>query len=106
MEELLKFQETLHELLTVEMDKLDQAKTELALDQLCNQSRSYLSRLQTIQNEMQQLNNRSAILKKRALKLQQEKQQQALQQEDALEEQMRRDKHLAPVVIVGKNVKK
>ena len=105
MEELLRYQDTLNELLQSERNKLVEADGRLQLEQLCSRTRTYVERLQHVRKQMQQLQEQSTKLRKRALRLQQEKQEQALQTESALEQQMQRDKHLMPVVM-NKQVKK
>lgn len=69
------------------------------LDDLFAKAKHYHSKLQYIKKEMTMLHERSNKLKRRALKLQQQKQKEALQREQQREREMEHEKQLIPKVV-------
>ncbi|XP_075219463.1 biogenesis of lysosomal organelles complex 1 subunit pallidin isoform X1 [Lycorma delicatula] len=96
-------QSNLNELTNKQLQLVDQVETEnLRLKRMENKElkemflvvKDYLARLHSIKNDMISLSERSAKLKKRALRLHQQKQNEALEREQLREAQLTREQEL------------
>ncbi|KAM8877152.1 biogenesis of lysosome-related organelles complex 1 subunit 6 isoform 2-T4 [Synchiropus picturatus] len=102
--DLQKSKETLQELTqnqVILLDTLDQEVTKfkecnalLDLNSLFTEAKAYHHKLVNIRKEMIVIHERTTKLKKRALKLQQQKQKEALEKEQQREKEMERERQL------------
>lgn len=92
--ELTTKQETLISQMEVENKKLSDTQEDVELNELFSTVKIYQGKLATIKKEMMTIHERSFKLKKRALRLQQIKQKEALNREQQREQEIRKEQEL------------
>ncbi|CAH1790255.1 unnamed protein product [Owenia fusiformis] len=99
--ELTENQRILIETILQENSKFSECHTISDLAKIMTQSKVYRAKLLHIKKEMVQLTEKSSKLKHKAIKIQQDKQKEALQKEQQKEKDLERERHL-----VAKTAKK
>ncbi|XP_049783695.1 biogenesis of lysosome-related organelles complex 1 subunit 6-like isoform X1 [Schistocerca cancellata] len=94
LDELTKKQMSVITQLQDENEKLNKMQCTNDLQEMCTMVKQYHTKLTTIKKDMSQLHERSLKLKKRAMKLQQIKQKEALQRQHQRELQIQREQEL------------
>ncbi|XP_069102259.1 biogenesis of lysosome-related organelles complex 1 subunit 6-like [Argopecten irradians] len=98
LNEILQNQGILIETIQQENTKFSECKAMDELVETMTQAKKYYTKLNNLRKEMQMLSERSFKLKKRALKLQQQKQKEELQREEQKEREMDRERMLTAKV--------
>ncbi|XP_033730979.1 biogenesis of lysosome-related organelles complex 1 subunit 6-like, partial [Pecten maximus] len=98
LNEILQNQGILIETIQQENTKFVECKAMEDLVETMTQARKYYTKLNNLRKEMQSLSERSFKLKKRALKLQQQKQKEELQREEQREKELDRERMLTAKV--------
>ncbi|KAL1007570.1 hypothetical protein UPYG_G00088510 [Umbra pygmaea] len=94
LQELTQNQVILLDTLEQEVTKFRDCNSLLDLNSLFTEAKFYHTKLVTIRKEMIMLHEKSTKLKKRALKLQQQKQKEALEKEHQREKELERERQL------------
>lgn len=94
LKELLQNQQVLVEGLHGENDRFKEMETNFNLSSLFNEVSVYSQKLKFLKSEMSNITDRTARIKRRALRLQQQQQQKALNLEHQRAQQAEREKHL------------
>ncbi|XP_056134172.1 biogenesis of lysosome-related organelles complex 1 subunit 6 [Lampris incognitus] len=94
LQELSKNQVILLETLDQEVTKFRECNALLNLNSLFTEAKVYHNKLVNIRKEMIMLHEKTTKLKKRALKLQQQKQKEALEKEQQREKELERERQL------------
>ncbi|KAM9481330.1 biogenesis of lysosome-related organelles complex 1 subunit 6 isoform 1-T2 [Clarias gariepinus] len=94
LQELTQNQAVLLDTLEQEINKFRECNTMIDLNALFTEAKVYHSKLVNIRREMISLHDRTSKLKKRALKLQQQKQREALEREQQRERELERERQL------------
>jgi len=94
LDELTRKQGSLIDRMRVENLKLDDTSGDCVLNEMFSTIKSYQGRLSSIKKEMTSIHERTFKLKKRALRLQQIKQKEALSREHQREQETRREQEL------------
>ncbi|XP_071452230.1 biogenesis of lysosome-related organelles complex 1 subunit 6 [Hetaerina americana] len=94
LDELTKKQVSLIEKLAVENDRLSACQEKYNVQEVFTKLKHYQNKLILIKKEMSHIHERTAKVKKRALKLQQVCQKEALMREQRKEEQLQREQML------------
>ncbi|KAM5172173.1 biogenesis of lysosome-related organelles complex 1 subunit 6 isoform 1-T1 [Mantella aurantiaca] len=94
LQELTQNQVVLLDTLDQEISKFKECNSVLDINALFSEAKYYHNKLVTIRKEMMLLHEKSSKLKKRALKLQQKKQEENLKQEQQRERELEREKQL------------
>ncbi|TMS13398.1 biogenesis of lysosome-related organelles complex 1 subunit 6 [Larimichthys crocea] len=94
LQELTQNQLVLLDTLDQEVTKFRECNTLLDLNSLFTEAKFYHSKLVNIRKEMIVLHEKTTKLKKRALKLQQQKQKEALEKEQQREKELERERQL------------
>ncbi|XP_034049458.1 biogenesis of lysosome-related organelles complex 1 subunit 6 isoform X1 [Thalassophryne amazonica] len=94
LQELTQNQLILLDTLDQEVTKFRDCNASLDLDSLFTEAKVYHSKLVSIRKEMMMLHEKTTKLKKRALKLQQQKQKEALEKEQQREKELERERQL------------
>ncbi|XP_042870114.1 biogenesis of lysosome-related organelles complex 1 subunit 6-like [Penaeus japonicus] len=94
LKELLQHQQVLAEGLHGENDRFKEVEATFNLPALFAEVSVYCQKLTRLKAEMNSITERTTRLKRRAMRLQQQQQQKALNQEQARAEQAEREKHL------------
>ncbi|KAG8001247.1 Biogenesis of lysosome-related organelles complex 1 subunit 6 [Nibea albiflora] len=94
LQELTQNQLVLLDTLDQEVTKFRECNTLLDLNSLFTEAKVYHSKLVNIRKEMIMLHEKTTKLKKRALKLQQQKQKEALEKEQQREKELERERQL------------
>lgn len=100
--ELTRNQSILIETIQQENTRFSECTNLYHLDDLFARAKHYHLKLQNIKKEMAVLHERTNKLKKRALKLQQQKQKEALQREQQKERLLEYEKQLTPKLAINK----
>ncbi|KFM60540.1 Pallidin, partial [Stegodyphus mimosarum] len=98
LNELTRNQNIVIETLEQENSKLSDAMKMYNLDEMFSKIKQYNVKVQLLKKEMLTIHDRSVKLKKRAMRLQQQKQKEALQKELQRDRELERDKQLAPKI--------
>lgn len=106
MDELIKFQQSVIETMNRENQKCTDLRDELNLDEEIKLASIYKSKLDQITRDITSIRNRSEKIKKRALKLQELKQKEALKAVLNKDKQKQLDEDLVPVVLAKNRSKK
>ncbi|KAI1290322.1 Biogenesis of lysosome-related organelles complex 1 subunit 6 [Halotydeus destructor] len=101
VDELLRYQKSVIETIQQENQKQLEATKPIDLDTIINRAKLYHKKLVGIKKDMDMISEKSEKLKVRAIKLQADKQREALMAELEKERQKERDKKLSPVVVVN-----
>ncbi|KAF7647847.1 hypothetical protein LDENG_00165750 [Lucifuga dentata] len=94
LQELTQNQLILLDTLDQEVTKFRECNTLLDLNSLFTEAKFYHNKLVNVRKEMMMLHEKTTKLKKRALKLQQQKQKEALEKEQQREKELEREKQL------------
>lgn len=94
LQELTQNQLVLLDTLDQEVTKFKECNTLLDLNSLFTEAKVYHNKLVNIRKEMIMLHEKTTKLKKRALKLQQQKQKEALEKEQQREKELERERQL------------
>ncbi|XP_051235242.1 biogenesis of lysosome-related organelles complex 1 subunit 6 [Dicentrarchus labrax] len=94
LQELTQNQLVLLDTLDQEVTKFRECNTLLDLNSLFTEAKVYHNKLVNIRKEMIMLHEKTTKLKKRALKLQQQKQKEALEKEQKREKELERERQL------------
>ncbi|XP_073424584.1 biogenesis of lysosome-related organelles complex 1 subunit 6 isoform X3 [Dendrobates tinctorius] len=94
LQELTQNQVVLLDTLEQEMSKFRECNSILDINTLFSEAKHYHNKLVNIRKEMILLHEKTSKLKKRALKLQQKKQEENLKQEQQRERELEREKQL------------
>lgn len=94
LQELTQNQLVLLDTLDQEVTKFRECNTLLDLNSLFTEAKVYHNKLVNIRKEMIMLHEKTTKLKKRALKLQQQKQKEALEKEQQREKELERERQL------------
>ncbi|XP_037553084.1 biogenesis of lysosome-related organelles complex 1 subunit 6 [Nematolebias whitei] len=94
LQELTQNQLILLDTLDQEVTKFRECNSVLDLNSLFTEAKVYQNKLVTIRKEMIVLHEKTTKLKKRALKLQQQKQKEALEKEQQKEKELERERQL------------
>ncbi|KAM4675408.1 biogenesis of lysosome-related organelles complex 1 subunit 6 [Discoglossus pictus] len=94
LQELTQNQVVLLDTLDQEISKFKECNSILDINALFSEAKHYHSKLVNIRKEMMMLHEKTSKLKKRALKLQQKKQEDNLKEEQQREREMEREKQL------------
>ncbi|KAI5607844.1 biogenesis of lysosome-related organelles complex 1 subunit 6, partial [Silurus asotus] len=94
LQELTQNQAVLLDTLEQEITKFKECNSTIDLNTLFSEAKVYHSKLVNIRREMINLHDRTSKLKKRALKLQQQKQKEALDREQQRERELERERQL------------
>ncbi|KAM9312599.1 biogenesis of lysosome-related organelles complex 1 subunit 6 [Gastrophryne carolinensis] len=94
LQELTQNQVVLLDTLDQEISKFKECNSILDINSLFSEAKYYHNKLVNIRKEMMLLHEKSSKLKKRALKLQQKKQEENLKQEQQRERDLEREKQL------------
>lgn len=94
LQELTQNQVILLDTLDQEVTKFKDCNALLDLNSLFTEAKAYHNKLVNIRKEMIVIHERTTKLKKRALKLQQQKQKEALEKEQQREKEMERERQL------------
>jgi pallidin len=102
LNELKQYQLSLIESLHQEQNQFNESISKLDIDGMISKAYIYSNKLINIKKDMEMVKEKSKRLKKRILKLQEDKQKRALEKELEREEQVQRDKLLVPIIIKSK----
>ncbi|XP_043280502.1 biogenesis of lysosome-related organelles complex 1 subunit 6 [Venturia canescens] len=94
LDDLTKKQESLMDRMLVENIKITDLAEDIALNEMVSTIKLYQGKLGSIKREMTSIHDRTSKLKKRALRLQQMKQKEALTREHQREQELRREQDL------------
>lgn len=94
LKELLQNQQVLTEGIHGENERFKEAETTFSLPALFGEVSVYTQKLARLKGEMINISDRTAKLKRRAIRLQQQQQQKALNQEQQRAQMAEREKHL------------
>ncbi|KAM4602728.1 biogenesis of lysosome-related organelles complex 1 subunit 6 [Polymixia lowei] len=94
LQELTQNQEILLDTLDQEVTKFKECNALLDLNSLFTEAKVYHNKLVNIRKEMIMLHEKTTKLKKRSLKLQQQKQKEALEKEQQREKELERERQL------------
>ncbi|RWS01402.1 biogenesis of lysosome-related organelles complex 1 subunit 6-like protein, partial [Dinothrombium tinctorium] len=97
VDELNKYQSSVITSIEQESLKIEEKIKHFDLEAMVNKANVYYNKLLNIKKEMDSIAERSEKLKKRALRLQEEKQIEALEYESMKDKQLQLEKHLLPV---------
>ncbi|RWS28752.1 biogenesis of lysosome-related organelles complex 1 subunit 6-like protein [Leptotrombidium deliense] len=97
LEEMNQYQLSLITSIQQERAKLEDKMKDADLEAMIAKANLYHNKLLNIKREMRTLTERSEALKKRALKLQEEKQKEALEYELERDKELQLEKQLSPV---------
>ncbi|XP_053210672.1 biogenesis of lysosome-related organelles complex 1 subunit 6-like [Panonychus citri] len=103
--QLLEYQLSLNEMLDQENSRFSEFTQPLEIENLINQSTHYLTKMNNVKKDMEFVTEKAERIRKRGLKLQEIIQKQILEKEMRKDQQLQREKQLAPVII-GKSAKK
>ncbi|XP_074604848.1 biogenesis of lysosomal organelles complex 1 subunit pallidin [Brevipalpus obovatus] len=103
-EELLKYQNSLIESLQHRNQSLHESTKSVDLDSMVFKANQYVIKLTNIKKDMETIKERSERNKRRALKLQEQQRDYALEKELRRDEMIQREKQLAPIIV--KNAQK
>lgn len=101
LEELHRYQNSVLESIQQENNKRDEALKNVDVAGQIAKARIYLAKLTAIKKDMDMIKEKSDKIKARALKLHEEKQQEALYKELEVDRQKEREKLLSPVLVGG-----
>uniref|UniRef100_T1KXN4 Biogenesis of lysosome-related organelles complex 1 subunit 6 n=1 Tax=Tetranychus urticae TaxID=32264 RepID=T1KXN4_TETUR len=104
--QLMEYQVSLHVMLDQENSRFNEFTKPLEIDTLITRASHYLSKLNNVKKDMEMLSEKAERIRKRGLKLQEMVQKQILEKEMRKDEQLQREKQLAPVVLKGSPPKK
>ncbi|XP_078667476.1 biogenesis of lysosome-related organelles complex 1 subunit 6-like [Branchiostoma floridae x Branchiostoma belcheri] len=94
LDELIRNQEVMIEAMQHENTRFSESEATKSLGELLSEAKRYHSKLVLIRKEMVALHEKSTKLKKRALKLQQQKQKEDLHKEQQKERELERERQL------------
>lgn len=98
-EELVRYQDSLVESLKQKNSTFSDAVTTLDIDKLLIKTSYYLTKLHRIKRDMEMIKEKTGRIKRKALRLQQEQQEFALQKELRRDQLIQKEKHLAPIIM-------
>ena len=99
LNELKQYQCSVIESICQEQTQFNESIAKLDIDSMISKALFYSNKLINIKKDMNMIKEKSKRLKKRALKLQEDKQKEALEKELERDEQVQRDKLLVPIII-------
>lgn len=97
--ELVEFSQSLHELVSNEIEKYDQMKENIDLDHVGDVTARYLTKLKTLQSRMDKLTRKSVHLKERVDIIKQKHQEHNRKVELEMERVKEMEQSLAPVMV-------
>jgi len=98
-DELLKYQNSLIESLQHRNQTLNESTKNVDIDSMILQASQYVTKLASIKKDIEMIREKSQRNKRRALKLQEQQQEYALERELRRDEMIQREKQLAPIIV-------
>lgn len=95
---LIKYQESVIESLEQENIKWNEGTVGIRIQEQVDQAKQYYQKLMKIQQDVHMIQDKTENLKKRAYKLQKEKEKEALETEQRRQRRQETDKRLSPVI--------